>query len=181
MQIRGVAGGESFERKVLLDDVEATVDLPGEVEWVVANAGGHGFYRVSYSADLFEALVVRLQELEDLERYVLLDDADAFVLSGQLDAPSVLRLLEAYADESEQAIWQLVLRVLASTEHHVIPDEQLDRFHGLVQRLLSPTAERLGVGTRSQMSQTSPAGCAGRCCSPSEAASDGTSHSPSRA
>ena len=144
VQIRGVAGGESFERKVLLDDVEATVDLPGEVEWVVANAGGHGFYRVSYSADLFEALVVRLQELEDLERYVLLDDANAFVLSGQLDAPSVLRLLEAYADESEQAIWQLVLRVLATTEHHVIPDEQLDRFHRLVQRLLSPTAERLG-------------------------------------
>ena len=148
VQIRGVAGGETFERRVLLDDVEMTIDLPGEVEWVVANAGGHGFYRVSYSAQLFDALVARLQELKDLERYVLLDDANAFVLSGQLDAPSVLRLLEAYADETEQAIWQLVLRVLASTEHHVIPDEQLDRFHRLVQRLLSPTAEQLGWDPR---------------------------------
>ncbi|HEX2404581.1 MAG TPA: M1 family metallopeptidase, partial [Acidimicrobiia bacterium] len=144
VQLRGVAGGETFDQRVLLEDAEVTVDLPGEVEWVVANAGGHGFYRVSYSTDLFDALVARLQELEALERYVLLDDADAFVLSGQLDAPSVLRLLEAYADESEQAIWQLVLRVLASTEHHVIADAQLDRFHRLVQRLLSPTAERLG-------------------------------------
>jgi puromycin-sensitive aminopeptidase len=144
VQIRGVAGGETFDQRVLLDDAEVTVDLRGEVEWVVANAGGHGFYRVSYSTDLFDALVSRLQELEALERFVLLDDADAFVLSGQLDAPSVLRLLEAYADESEQAIWQLVLRVLASTEHHVVPDAQLDRFQRLVQRLLSPTAERLG-------------------------------------
>ncbi len=148
VQIRGVAGGETFERRVLLDDVEMTIDLPGQVEWVVANAGGHGFYRVSYSAQLFDALVARLQELKDLERYVLLDDANAFVLSGQLDAPSVLRLLEAYADETEQAIWQLVLRVLASTEHHAIPDEQLDRFHRLVQRLLSPTAEQLGWDPR---------------------------------
>ncbi len=41
-----------------------------------------------------------------------------------------------------------MLRVLASTEHHVIPDEQLDRFHRLVQRLLSPTAEQLGWDPR---------------------------------
>ncbi len=34
VQIRGVAGGETFERRVLLDDVEMTIDLPG--------AGGMG-------------------------------------------------------------------------------------------------------------------------------------------
>ncbi len=64
VQIRGVAGGETFERRVLLDDVEMTIDLPGQVEWVVANAGGHGFYRVSYSARLFDALVAGLGEIE---------------------------------------------------------------------------------------------------------------------
>ena len=97
MQIRGSPAARRSSERVLLDDVEMTIDLPGQVEWVVVNAGGHGFYRVSYSAQLFDALLARLRELKDLERYVLLDDANAFVLSGQLDAPSVLRLLEAYA------------------------------------------------------------------------------------
>ena len=37
------------EKRLLLDGNEMTVALPAPPEWVVANAGGHGFYRVRYA------------------------------------------------------------------------------------------------------------------------------------
>ena len=43
--IRGSADGVSLERKVLLTEAEATVEIEGKIDLVLVNAGGHGFYR----------------------------------------------------------------------------------------------------------------------------------------
>jgi puromycin-sensitive aminopeptidase len=143
VQLRGETSSGSFHQKVLLEDVEQVVEL-GDVRWVHANAGGFGFYRVRYTDDLFAELMGRLQELEPIERFVLLDDAEAFVVARQLDVATELRLLDAYRDETEQAIWQLIFKVLAATEHHLVDDEHLERFHQYVRRLVAPLADRLG-------------------------------------
>jgi aminopeptidase N len=55
LQLRGSVEGEGFARKVLLEDDEMVVDLGGKVDWVVANAGGHGFYRTSYAEESFSS------------------------------------------------------------------------------------------------------------------------------
>ena len=53
--VRASAGGRVVEHRVLLDGPEATLKLPAGLEWVVANAGGHGFYRVRYAPALRRA------------------------------------------------------------------------------------------------------------------------------
>lgn len=142
--IRGVAGGEPFEHKVLLTEDSATLAIDGELEWVIANAGGHGFYRVNYLGDLFDALVTNLGELVDLERFCLIDDAWAFVESGQKPATDWLKLAASYRDETEQAIWNAVLTGTAAVRHHIVTDEGLSNFRAFAKTIFSTAADRLG-------------------------------------
>lgn len=144
LHIRGEVEGEPFERKLLFSEPEMSIGLGGPVDWAVVNAGGHGFYRVRYDAGLFQGLVDRLEQLEDVERYVLLDDTDAFVLNGQVGVAESLRLLERYRDEAEQPIWQLVVNVLTGTEQHLVDDADLADFREFVREVLRPVADRLG-------------------------------------
>ncbi|MGA7272149.1 MAG: M1 family metallopeptidase [Acidimicrobiia bacterium] len=144
IRLRGIdESGDRFERTLLLEDEETTVDT-GPTPWVTANAGGHGFYRVHYAPDLFDALVTNLSDLEAVERYGLLNDTDAFLVSGEENAATVLELLDAYREETEQPIWQLILGILTEIEHHLIDDEDLERYREFCRGLLRPVAVRLG-------------------------------------
>ncbi len=144
LQLRGQAGGKEFSRKTLMREAETTIDVDAAVSMVIGNAGGHGFYRVSYSPELFRALVASLSELEDLERYTIIDDAGAFVESGHLSAADYLRLAEAYRSEREQAIWGAVLTGMSAINHHLVGDEDRPAFAQWVGRLLGPAFEQLG-------------------------------------
>jgi puromycin-sensitive aminopeptidase len=151
MQVRGTAGGMEFHQKILLSEPEATIEV-GKVDLAVANAGGHGFYRVLYSPELLDALVEKLPQLEDLERFTVIEDAWAFVESGQLSAADYLRLAQAYRSEPEQAIWGAVLGGLAAISHHLVEDDDRAAFSGWVARLISPTYEQLGWQARNDES-----------------------------
>jgi puromycin-sensitive aminopeptidase len=149
VNLRGVAGGRPFEHRMLLTEADTEVALEGELEWVVANAGGHGYYRVGYDRGLFAALVERLPELDPIERYVLLDDTEAFVVAGQASAVELLELLDAFRDETEQPVWQLIVKILVETEHHFVDDDGLQAFQAFTRGLLRPLAESLGREPRS--------------------------------
>jgi puromycin-sensitive aminopeptidase len=148
VHLRGVAGGRPFEQRMLLTEADTEVALEGELEWVVANAGGHGYYRVGYDPGLFATLVERLPALDPIERYVLLDDTEAFVVAGQASAVDLLQLLDAFRDETEQPIWQLIVKILVETEHHLVEDDGLQAFRTFTRGLLRPLAESLGRAPR---------------------------------
>jgi puromycin-sensitive aminopeptidase len=148
IQIRGQSDGHPFSRKVLLDTPSAVVDIEGPIDWAIVNAGGHGFYRVTYSESLAKALRANVEQLDDNERYVLISDTWAMVESGQVGAAAFLELAGAYRDETEYAIWQAVIGGLASLKHHVVADEDLPAFQALVADIVRPTAERLGWEAR---------------------------------
>jgi puromycin-sensitive aminopeptidase len=143
IQVRGLRSGTEFWEKTLLSEVEATIEV-GEVTLAVANAGGHGFYRVLYSPELIEEIVAHLPELEDLERFTIIDDAAAFVDSGQLSAADWMRLAEAYRGETEQAIWGSLLGGAAEIEHHLVEEETRPAFQAWVEKLVGPAFRKLG-------------------------------------
>ena len=143
LQVRGIARGGDFSEKMLMTEGEGVLN-PGEVELAIANAGGHGFYRVLYSPELVDAIVTNLESLEDLERFTVIDDAWAFVESGQLSTSDFLRLAEAYKAETEQAIWGAVLGGVAAISHHLVDDETRPAFAQWVGELVRPTFDRLG-------------------------------------
>ncbi|HSJ27713.1 MAG TPA: M1 family metallopeptidase [Acidimicrobiia bacterium] len=144
VQIRGASDGRPFESRTMLDAASGEVEIDGPIDWAVVNAGGHGFYRVSYSEPLAKALRTNIDQLDDNERYVLISDTWAMVESGQAGAAALLELASAYKDETEYAIWQAVVGALASLKHHAVGDDDLPAFHSLVRDIVGPTAARLG-------------------------------------
>jgi puromycin-sensitive aminopeptidase len=144
IQLRGGADGTPFELKYLLEEDEGVVEIPGEIDWVVANAGGFGFYRTSYSDDLFEALLRNVDSLGDIERYTLVSDTLGFVRNGQLSTTNFLDLVAKFGDEREQAIWSVITGGLALIEHHALAEEARPGFEKFVSDLVSPALDRLG-------------------------------------
>ncbi len=144
VQLRGIADGEPFEIKFLLEEDEAVVEIEGAIEWVVANAGGHGFYRTSYSGNLFESLLDNVDTLGDIERHTLVSDTLGFVRNGQLSTTNFLDLVAQFADEEEQAIWSVITGGLGLIEHHALEESARTVFEQFVSDLVSPALQRLG-------------------------------------
>jgi puromycin-sensitive aminopeptidase len=148
VQLRGVADGTPFQVKYLLEADEGLVEIDGSIEWVVANAGGHGFYRTSYSDDLFVSLLDHVDSLGDIERHTLVSDTLGFVRNGQLSSNNFLELVAQFADEEEQAIWSVITGGLGLIEHHALEEQTRDEFEAFVSNLVSPALERLGWEVR---------------------------------
>jgi puromycin-sensitive aminopeptidase len=144
VQIRGVAGGQGFEDKVLLVDNEMTVPVEGPVEYLVANVGGHGFYRTRYSEELFAGLLGHLNTLDDIERYSLVSDTWAMVRSAQLPASAFLDLVGKFEGETEHAVWSAILGGLRALEHHALDPGTRPAFEAFVRDLVGPSLNRLG-------------------------------------
>lgn len=144
IQLRGSVGGQSFDEHFLLESDEAIVPVDGDVEWVCANAGGFGFYRTSYSADLFESLLQHVADLDDIERYALVSDTLGFVRSGELEVAAFLDLAAKFADETEHAIWSVIIGGLALVEHHALDHSARPGFERFVSALTGPALEKCG-------------------------------------
>ena len=93
--------------------------LETEPEWVMANRGAAGFYRTDYAPDLRAALAdVALDVLDATERYTLVDDTWAAVLSGTTPASEMVELIRALAADDDLSVWRRIGAVLV-TLHRV--------------------------------------------------------------
>jgi puromycin-sensitive aminopeptidase len=117
--------------------------VPSTSDWIVANAGGHGYYRVRYAPELREELLGRLASLDPLERFGLIADEWAFVLAGDEPAAEYVAMAAEFRRETEPVIWEALLGGF----------DALHRFLGLADRpaiaaavedLVSEQADRLG-------------------------------------
>ena len=140
--IRGAAGGREEERRVLLDGAEAQVDWPG-VDWAVVDAGGHGFYRVRYGADLLARLASDPARLAPIERFNLLSDAFALTQAGLAPAPAYLDVTARFRDETDRNVWAVITGSLGYL-NRIIADADRGHLEALVRDRVGPAARRLG-------------------------------------
>ena len=90
------------QKTLLLTDRELRLAFSDDIEWAVVNAGGHGFYRVSYGRDLLGALKQGLQvNLSAVERFGLVNDSWAATLAGLTPLPEYLDLVDLLRDEND--------------------------------------------------------------------------------
>ena len=102
--------GRTVTERLLLSDASAYIDLGGPVEWAVVNAGGHGYYRVRYSAELLTAVARQaLEVLEPIERYGLVDDTYAAVVAGDASAAEFIALVTDLGAETDLHVWQRMI------------------------------------------------------------------------
>ncbi len=144
VQLRGNVGGEPVEHRVLLDEQDLDVDLGGTPSWLVANGGGHGFYRSDFTDELRRSLMAVLETLDGLERFTLADDTWAFVEAGQGSVHGFLDLVKAYRTERELAIWHTLVGGLADISHHLVTEEARPAFQAYVSEVTEDTFARLG-------------------------------------
>jgi len=87
-------------QSLLLDKKKAEVDLPTTTRSLKVNVDQTGFYVVQYGGKLLQDLVWK-GRLSPLDRWGLINDAKAFLLSGRMPFKEYLNLIEKYQNEEE--------------------------------------------------------------------------------
>ena len=129
---------------VLLTTEESRLSLSGTPDWVVVNAGGHGFYRVRYAPELLSQLTANIQtHLSSIERFNLLNDTWATAQAGLTPMTTYLDLLSLFRDESDHNVWAAILGSCYYLYRLLGPDQRpaLQRH---VRDLLTPLTQQLG-------------------------------------
>jgi len=143
IQLRLEAGGTSETRRLLLEGAEERVKLPAGCTAALANAGGHGFYRVRYAGDLREALVARLSTLEPIERFSLVNDMWAAAMAGLVPVTDYLDLTARFREERDRNVWSSILGAFAALNRVTTPAER-PGLEALVRDRLTPAVGALG-------------------------------------
>jgi alanyl aminopeptidase len=138
--------------RLLMTDGEATLALPDTAcpAWVLANAGGAGYYRVAYAGDLLARLIAAPGDtgetgpaLTPAEWLVLLDDAQGLHDAGALDNAQVLALVQAGAAQPTREVVLAAMTLLRHLRPLVAPGQQA-AYAGLWQAAFSARARALG-------------------------------------
>jgi puromycin-sensitive aminopeptidase len=136
-----IGAAEAGARRVLLGAQPSRVERPAGV--VVANAGGAGFYRTLYCAELLADLLSHLGRLETLERIELVADLWAAVLAGLRPLDDIVELAGRLAGEDDPSVWGVVVSALTLLDRAVAEHER-PVLEGYVRSLLGPELERTG-------------------------------------
>jgi puromycin-sensitive aminopeptidase len=132
------------EKTILLADREQTVELGDSLDWAVVNAGGHGFYRVRYGAELFAALKRDLQSrLSPVERFSFVNDAWASTLAGLTSLTDYLSLIDLLSDENDVNVWTTVIGSGYHLER-ILDDAQSGSLKKRLRALFEPAVARFG-------------------------------------
>ena len=136
--------GGATSLRLLLSASEQRVDLPEPADWVVANEGGYGFYRVRYAPDLLERLLERpFHLLTPIERFNLVNDVWASTLAGLDPIGAYLDLTAGFREETDRNVWTALLGSFASLHRVILPgDRRL--LEVLARDRLGPVVARLG-------------------------------------
>jgi puromycin-sensitive aminopeptidase len=131
------------ERRVVLGEAPLEMTLPAKAEWIVANAGGHGFFRVRYAPSLLARLGKSLTALQPIERFNLVSDSFALAQAGLAGATDYLDLTARFTGEADRNVWTALIGSFAYV-NRVIPDDGRPGLEALVRARVRPAVERLG-------------------------------------
>jgi puromycin-sensitive aminopeptidase len=134
------------QQRVLMSEETLKVALEGsgEVQWLCANAGATGFYRVAYDQSALERLARNVEALDPAERIALLADQWALVRSGAVPVEALLDLAGRFGGEEDDAVLDELVNRLAYVESRLVEGEDQVRFRAWVERLLGEGLKKLG-------------------------------------
>jgi puromycin-sensitive aminopeptidase len=136
--LRYQAAGQLRERRLVLREPVQMVTLEGPPDWLVANAGATGFYRVALDAGLRDRVAGHLDQLGPAERVGLLADEWALVRCGERPVDAWLKLALAFAGEIDHAVLDELVARLGMLDHRLVAARDRPRLAALVR-------ERYGV------------------------------------
>jgi puromycin-sensitive aminopeptidase len=139
----GTAKGVQTQTALLTGD-EVRIPLSASPEWVVVNAGGHGFYRVRYAQALLNRLTANVySNLSAVERFNLVNDTWAAAQAGLVPMTAYLELLRLFRDETDHNVWSAILGSCHSL-YRLLDASQRPALQAFLRNLLNPIVQKLG-------------------------------------
>jgi puromycin-sensitive aminopeptidase len=143
ISLRASVKGGWVDKRLLLDGPETRVALPAAADWALANAGGHGFYRVGYAPAMLKKLARSIAKVAPIERFNVVSDAFAMTLAGHLSATDYLDLTGRFREEPDRNVWTVLAGSFASV-NRVIVDGTRPGLETFVRHRVGLAAARLG-------------------------------------
>ncbi|HET9729856.1 MAG TPA: M1 family metallopeptidase, partial [Acidimicrobiia bacterium] len=138
-------GNHAETRTLLCANDRIALETPPDA-LVVLNAGGQGYYRVSYPTKWRDSLL-DAGVLDALERAALIDDEWAAVLAGSLPAAEYVEVARRFEAETELVVWRVLCAHLRAASR-LVEGTALDALTAQVRALTTPTLNRLGWESR---------------------------------
>ena len=137
---------------ILLSTAVERVTFPGKPDWVVANEGGHGFYRVRYGRALLAPLLrAPAETLAAIERFNLVSDAWAATVAGMFPVADFLELTGRFRHEADRHVWTSLLASFGYLAR-VAPTDLRSGLEALVRDRLGEATRRVGWSSRAEES-----------------------------
>jgi len=136
----------------VIDQSESTITLnnvkPGS--WIKLNTGGVGFYRTLYPEDMLQALLQGIRDLSLPRRDSLSLQNDLFALSraGVTSSVNVLKMVEAFTNETDFTVWSDVSGNLGGLAYLYQTTDFSDNFRAYVRKLFTPVMGVVGWDAR---------------------------------
>jgi puromycin-sensitive aminopeptidase len=145
INLRMGVDGVVQRHRVLLDEESVELAIDGPVDWVVVNDGSWGFYRVRYSAPMWQRLDqagVRAV-MAPLERLSLVSDSWAAVVAGLQDISDWVSIVESLGEDGDADVWGAINAVFGLLS--LIADESdREALQNFVRQTARPVWAHLG-------------------------------------
>ena len=117
-------------------------------DYVRLNKGAVGHYIVNYAQDAHAQAIAGLvsnKQLGEAERLMLLSDSSMLGRAGVQSFAASLKLLEHYASEDSEPVWDIMALVIADCRRFIDTDLELeDAIKALIRKLIQSQFDRLG-------------------------------------
>jgi aminopeptidase N len=141
--LRAAASKESVYK--VLGQHEQTFDLPGCAPWVFANAGGRGYYRAEYGANVFGKISSEMEKsFSPEERIHFLGDAWAMVRAGRLSVGDYLNAMQNFQGDRNRAVIDEAIGVIPRIHDAIASPADRPAFEAWVRKFLTPMASDIG-------------------------------------
>jgi aminopeptidase N/puromycin-sensitive aminopeptidase len=139
------AGDKNAAKCELLTKKEDMFTLPGCASWVLANAGGAGYYLSSYQPSAVHALAQDAESaLTPVERLRLLTDTWSAVRVGRQPVGDYLALGEGLQSDRTDSVLGLLFTQLTFIGKYLVTDNDREAYQAWVRNLLAPIAREVG-------------------------------------
>ncbi len=145
-----VSDGKNVQtRVVLLDKPTKSVEVGGNVEWVMPDEGGVGYYRWIVPVDMMVKIASDpTRTLSKPERVRFLGNARALLDAGEITGSEYLAIAASFANTPEPEIVTAVIEDLQSLRVPFITDDLEGPYANYVRRALGAARDRYGIEPR---------------------------------
>jgi aminopeptidase N len=129
----------------LLTKKEETFTLPGCSNWVLANAGATGYYRVGYQPEAVHGFAADAEtRLTPAERISLENDIWGSVRVGSEPVGDYLAFAQGLQSDRNRAVFEEILGGLGYIERHLVNDSDRDTYRAWLREYLTPIMKEVG-------------------------------------